>query len=239
MAAVRCRCAKNPWDLSAWALSCSLDLKIVVTLLTPFKTKTKTKREFQTRVWPTGCLIKANTLQKPYNLNAFDQTLKNYLLNNPPPKKKETVVVIYNCFTGEGIVADNHVCFASDPLEQTPPAWVLRSLFELVTSLFVGQLELDAGDLELKRRWRTWLVQPERALPHRIPGCGAAQSRVFAADKQWRVAPTHLRHQTHSAAQRKKCFGILIKIWQHTKVIITFCGWNRFPGKVSIYIPAP
>ena len=113
-----------------------------------------------------------------------------------------------------------------------------------MTSLFVGQLELDAGDLELKRRWRTWLVQPERALPHRIPGCGAAQSRVFAADKQWRVAPTHLRHQTHSAAQRKKCFGILIKIWQHTKVNITFCGRNRFPGEVSIYItcypiPAP
>ena len=24
----------------------------------------------------TGCLIKANTLQKPYNLNAFDQTQK-------------------------------------------------------------------------------------------------------------------------------------------------------------------
>ena len=113
-----------------------------------------------------------------------------------------------------------------------------------MTSLFVGQLELDAGDLELMRRWRTWLVQPGaagRALPHRIPGCGAAQSRVFAADKQWRVAPTHLRHQTHSAAQRKKCFGILIKIWQHTNVNITFCGRNRFPGKVPIYhlLPYP
>ena len=69
--------------------------------------------------------------------------------------------------------------------------------------------------------------------------CGAAQSRVFAADKQWRVAPTHLRHQTHSAAQRKKYFGILIKIWQHTKVNITFCGRNRWPSLKSALRPLP
>ena len=129
------------------------------------------------------------------------------------------------------------------------------------------QLELCAACLSLwplclcRPTWARWcrrswaqetvadLARPTRGGGTRIAAphsrlwcsCGAAQSRVFAADKQWRVAPTHLRHQTHSAAQRKKCFGILIKIWQHTKVNITFCGRNRFPGKVSIYhlLPYP
>ena len=128
------------------------------------------------------------------------------------------------------------------------------------------QLELCAACLSLwplclcrptwARSRRSWaqetvadLARPTRGGGTRIAAphsrlwcsCGAAQSRVFAADKQWRVAPTHPRHQTHSAAQRKKCFGILIKIWQHTKVNITFCGRNRFPGKVSIYhlLPYP
>ena len=240
MAAVRCRCAKNPWDLSAWALSCSLDLKIVVTLLTPFKTKTKTKKEFQTRVWPTRCLIKANTLQKPYNINAFDQTLKNCFLNNIPPK---AVVVIYNCCPGEGFVAYNHVCFAWDPLEQAPPAWALRSLFELVTPLFVSA-NLSSMPAILSSR----------------DGGGPGSSNQGRRDAHCRTAfqavvllwcgtkPRFCRGQTvESGTHSPQTPDTLSRtteemLWDSDQNLAThkskysIFGRNRFPGKVSIYI---
>ena len=86
----------------------------------------------------------------------------------------------------------------------------VSQLAQPVSAQSANTLSSDGG------RCRSWLVQPRsaaRALPHRIPG--AAQSHLFAWDKHWRVVPLSSDTRHTQGAQRKKCFGILIKICQH------------------------